>query len=330
MDRPEKRLALIELLERDGRLRRCVEVEAWPVTLGRSLDCDVVLEDPHVAARHVRIASSEEGLQLEVGATRNGVQLGHHTLAEGQHAPLPRAAVWQIGATRVRVRLPDDPIEAERPLGLAVTGARPLVTLLCALALWALVLIEHGIGLDPGARFTDWLVPLLGAPAVVALWCLLWGIGSKLFQHRFEFWPHFAVLVKGVLVMGVLELVLPVLGYSLSWEWLSRIAPGVAVAAGVATLFGHAVLVVPLDRRVLAAGIGGCFLIGAAVLMTMNHQRTDRLFGEPYLATLPPPALRLAPPVSVGTFIAESAALRARLDRRAGQDERDDMDADDD
>ena len=74
MDASQHRLALIELVERDGRVRRSVEVRRWPVTLGRALECDIVLEDPHVAARHVTLQPDAEGaLQMTVGATRNGV-----------------------------------------------------------------------------------------------------------------------------------------------------------------------------------------------------------------------------------------------------------------
>lgn len=333
MDRPEERLALIELLERDGRVRRCIEVRGWPVTIGRALDCDIVLDDPHVAAHHARLepAESDGALLLHVGATRNGVQVGPRTLCEGESCPVPpRGEVWQLGATRVRVRLPGDELEPEKPLGLAVTGARPWVTAACALGAWGLALIQNGIALDPGSSFTDWLVPLIGLPVALLLWCVLWAVGSKLFQHRFEFPAHFAVAVKGLVAIGLLDVLLPLLAFALSLEWLSRITPAVIAAVGVATLYAQARLVVPLSRRVLAAGIAACYAVGAAVLMTLNYQRTDRLFNELYMATLPPPALRLAGGAAPKAFVNEAATLKARLDARAAEDARPGPDSDDD
>ena len=322
MDGPQDRLALIEVLERDGRVRRAFLVTRWPATLGRALDNDLVIDDPHGAAHHCSIVQAEDGaLRLQVGATRNGVQVGPLTLVEGESAPLPQQGeTWQLGSTRLRVRLPGDPIEPERPLGLTTTGAKPWVTAAGAIALWALVLIEHGIYLDPGSTLTDWLMPLLAYPVGAVLWGVLWGIGSRVFQHRFEFWAHFAILVRGLLAIVVLDIALPLMAFTLSWEWLSRIGPAVGVLVAAATLLAHALLVVPLRRLYLAGGIAACVGVGGAIVATLNWQRTDRLFGEPYLATLPPPAFRLAPGVSVKEFVAESAALREPLDRRAAED----------
>jgi hypothetical protein len=153
------------------------------------------------------------------------------------------------------------------------------------------------------------------------VWCALWGIGSRVFQHRFEFWAHFAILVKGLLMIVVLDIVLPLAAFMFSWEWLSRISPAVSVIVAAATLYFHAALVVPVKRLVLAGGIAACVMLAGVIVGTLNWQRSDRLFGEPYLATLPPPAFRLAPGVSVKEFVAESAELRERLDRRAAEDD---------
>lgn len=54
-----RRLALIELLERDGRVSRVLDVHAWPLCLGRALDNDLVIDDPHLAAHHATLAVAE-------------------------------------------------------------------------------------------------------------------------------------------------------------------------------------------------------------------------------------------------------------------------------
>jgi hypothetical protein len=328
MDGSQGRLALIEVLERDGRVRRGFLVTRWPASLGRALDNDLVIDDPHAAAHHARIAAADDGsLRLEVGATRNGVQVGPRTVLEGESVPLPPLGeVWQIGGTRLRVRLPGDPLEPERPLGLAATGASPWLTAASALALWALVLTEHAIYLDPGSSLTDWLMPLFAWPVGLLLWCVFWGAASKLFQHRFEFWAHFSVAAKGLLLIGLLDLLLPVVAFALSWEWLSRIAPVLIALVAGAVLYRHAALAIPVRRRWLAGGIAGVLCIGAAVMATLNYQRSDDIFPDLYLSTLPPPGFRLAAGVSVKEFVAEAAELRARLDQRAADDRAKDKD----
>ncbi|OYU75487.1 MAG: hypothetical protein CFE45_32705, partial [Burkholderiales bacterium PBB5] len=70
--RPEDRIALIELLDRDGRVRRAVDVHAWPVRLGRAIDNTVVLDDPHVAAHHATLLTDEQGqLLVQAGDSVN-------------------------------------------------------------------------------------------------------------------------------------------------------------------------------------------------------------------------------------------------------------------
>jgi hypothetical protein len=298
-------------------------VTAWPVTLGRAFDCDVVIDDPHVAARHATIEAAEAAapgeppaLQLRVGDTRNGVLLEEgRTLVAGEVAPLPaRGEAWQIGATRLRVRLPGEPLEPERPLGLAATGARPSVTAACAVAVWALVLAEHGVDLDPGSTLSDWLLPLLAFPGAVVGWCLVWATASRLWQHRFEFWTHFAVVVKGLLGVLLVDLLLPVAAFSMSWEWLARVTPPVAVGVAAATLYRHGALALPLKRWVWRTLIVSGLAVAGLLVGVINVQRTDRVFSEPYLSTLAPPGLLLAPGVSVKTFVDESRGLKERVD----------------
>jgi hypothetical protein len=52
---------LIELLSRDGQVTRTVDVWRWPLTLGRVMDNDVVVDDPDLAAQHLRLAADETG-----------------------------------------------------------------------------------------------------------------------------------------------------------------------------------------------------------------------------------------------------------------------------
>ena len=58
-------LALIETLDRDGQPRQILRVSQWPVRIGRAIDCDLVLDDPHVAAHHATLAWRDDGLHIE-------------------------------------------------------------------------------------------------------------------------------------------------------------------------------------------------------------------------------------------------------------------------
>ena len=73
------RLAVVEVLDRDGHARQVVPVARWPVTIGRAIDCDVVLDDPFVAAHHATLEEIDGVLTLVVGQRQRRAASGAGT-----------------------------------------------------------------------------------------------------------------------------------------------------------------------------------------------------------------------------------------------------------
>jgi hypothetical protein len=220
----EERLALIEVVERDGRVRQQLAVTRWPVTIGRALECDLVLDDPHVAARHAVLAPDAEGrLWLEVGDTRNGLRVGRRLLGAGRRVAVDAlpGEPWQLGHTRLRLRRAGEPLAPERPM---VAPAGAWGTVAASLLLWALILGEHWIETDPDAGLNVWLPVIVGPPVVMVLWCAAWALASKLFQHRFEFAAHWALAVRWLLAMLLGSAVVTQSAAALAWPGLFRLA----------------------------------------------------------------------------------------------------------
>ena len=312
------KLALVEVLDRDGHVRQVVSVERWPVTIGRAIDCDVVLDDPHVATRHAALSEEDGTLSLQVGDSVNGARVLSTHVAAGKTAALPSGEVFQLGATRLRVRRASDPVAPER--ALAPAGGR-LSLFVMAIALVARTAGEQWVNVDPGERLIEYVPPLAGVGALLALWCGVWGMGSKLFQHRFEFASHARIAMAYLLVLGVTDLLLPLGAYASSWTFLSRIAGLVAGVVLCGMVWQHLTLILPSHRRTLAGGMAGLFVVGSVVLLANSYQENDRVFSELYVSTLAPPALRLAPAVTTQRFIDEARHLKAVLDGHAGDDD---------
>ncbi|KAB2872882.1 MAG: FHA domain-containing protein, partial [Burkholderiaceae bacterium] len=94
---PAARLAQAEVVDAGGQGVRLIDVHAWPLAIGRALDNDIVLPDPHVAAHHATLAPGDDGrLRLQVGESRNGVRIEHGRtraqLRAGEQAALPALA----------------------------------------------------------------------------------------------------------------------------------------------------------------------------------------------------------------------------------------------
>ena len=314
----ETRLGMVELLDRDGGVAHRVPFTGWPVTLGRALDCDVVLDDPHAAAHHAAIdAPAEDGRPvLRVGDTLNGVRLAGRLLAAGATAALPAGTVWQVGRCSLRLRLAADPLPAELPLAKpSPARVRGFAAGLALLLLW--LAGAHWLESDPGDPLGNYLPVLVTTPVMLFGWCFLWALGSKVFVRHFDFPSHLRLALSVLLASLLLGTLLPLLAFATSWVALVRAGELLTLALGCGLIFGHLSIILPARRRALAAGFATMFVVGAGLKLALHEQRTDRWFDTLYLSTLGPPPLRLAAPVPTEAFIEEARSLRAPLEERA-------------
>jgi len=332
MDHTAPRLALIELPDRDGRARRLVDVTGWPLSLGRALDNSLVLDDPHVAARHVELVTDDAGqLWLRVAHQAiNPVWMGRQRIAAGQQAPVPvEGALITIGRQQLRLRLPAETLPAELPLSTGRRGG--LMLAVVALALLGLETFERWLQMEPGSNFTQWLPWLLGLPAALAFWCGAWALGSKLFRHGFDFLGHLRVALPALLAISLLQALLPLVAATFDWPSLWRISQAVLPVCLIAWLVHqHLLQVVPQRPRAVSALVGGLLVLGLGVNMAINHYQSGQLLREAYMRTLPLPMLRLGGTVPVPSLVEGLAPMKQVLADRVAQDLRNNPDGDDD
>lgn len=312
------RLAMIELLARDGSVAHRVPVMQWPVRIGRAIDCDVVLDDPHAAPCHALLEAGDAAgsARLEVGDTLNGLRLAGRLLTAGEHADLHSGATWQIGRSSLRLRLADEALAPEQLLDTP-PPVRPRWLAAGLLLMLAWLLAERWLQSDPGDPLASYLPVMVGAPLVLALWCFVWALGSKVFTGHFDFLPHLRVALGVLLASLLLETLLPLAAFATSWEGLARLTGLLPLALGTWLLHSHLSLILPTRRQALAVGLVTMFVVGSGLQLLLQYQRSDRWFEPLYLDTLGPPALRVAPTLSPEDFLAEAARLRAPLEAHA-------------
>jgi hypothetical protein len=314
-------LGMIELLDRDGGVAHRIAVHHWPVTIGRAIDCDVVLDDPHVAARHATIERPDAAAapQLRVGESLNGARLRGARLAAGDRATLTPGAEWQLGRTRLRLRLVGEALAREEVLSIVPPGrGRRAAVGMIVLALW--LIATQWLQSDPGDPLAGYLPALVTVPAALGIWSFVWALGSKLFSRHFDFVAHLQLALAALLLSMLLDALLPLVAFALSWEWLTRAGEMLTLAIGCALVWAHLSLILPAHRHALAVGFATMFVVGTGLKLALNQQRTDRWFGQVYLSALGPPGLRVAPAVTPQRFLQEARALRAPLEQRARED----------
>jgi len=316
----EERQALIELLDRDGSVRARHPVARWPVDLGRALDCDVVLDDPHVAAHHARLAPDGEGrLAVTALASMNGVVVGRRRLGAGESAEVPGDGVLRLGQTYLRLRRPGEALAPERPLAARARRALAVDAALVA----AVVLVAGGVewlDRDRGSRLSSIASDLLAGGVLLLAWSGAWGLAAKLFLHRFSFRPHLRLALGFLLAWTGVDFLMHGLAFSLSWSLPSRLAGWAQAACALALVRLHLGLVLPQHRRALSRSAVALFAAAMAISMAYTWQQSDRVLEELYSATLGPPALRLRRPVPPATLLDEVRGLREGLDRHAQEE----------
>ncbi|MDO9074312.1 MAG: FHA domain-containing protein [Rubrivivax sp.] len=322
MEHDERRLALIELLGRDGQVARTVDVWRWPLTLGRALDNDVVIDDPHVAPWHARLAPGDDGaLLLHALPSRNGVSFAGRAVA-GTVALPAGGGPLQLGTTRLRLRLPSETLAPEAPLPHGLHGAPP--PLLAGAAVFLLLLGAHWLTLDPGADYSAWLPALVGLPAVLAAWCGLWALMSKLFQHRFDFGGHLRIALPWLLALTLTDALWPLFTAALAAPALWMLGNALEAVLLALLVRAHLRHVLPLHRRAVTASVATLAVAALALSAALTWRNTDSLVATPYMSTLPPPALRLADTAPSAALVQDMAPLAGRLAARVRQARADD------
>lgn len=321
-------VALLDVLDRDGQPRQSFAVHEWPLRVGRALDNDLVLSDPHIAAHHLTIAATEHGFALTLADTRNGAWLGRKRLRGGESAALATDGEpldLTLGKTHLRLRLPGHALAAELPIvPLGSPTRRALPIGLAALALVVGTLFGTWLDTDPegltraigNALFTG----LIGA----AIWCTAWALMSKTFTRQAHFGWHVRVFLFASLALLVVGALPALLAFAFSWPWLSDFDFIGTIAVVATALYFHLLAVEPARHRQLRWVAATCAFVGVALSMWFNMQRSDQLGEELYMNHLFPPALRIAKPISSDAFVDDLATLKATLDKKAREPARGD------
>ncbi|HEY1132746.1 MAG TPA: FHA domain-containing protein [Roseateles sp.] len=311
--------AVVELLGRDGRATLVQRVTRWPVRIGRSPACDIVLDDGHLAAEHAELRLAPGGgVLLKLLESRNGGHVGRQRLVSGDEAPLPGGGAFQLAGCSLRLRTTDDRLAPEHLLIVDKTRHWALVPLLLVAMLF-FQWVDRWSAVDPDARWVDYASPLLAPLAFVLAWAGLWSLASQLFQHRFPFTTHLRRVLVVVVALQVLEWTLPAIAYAFSWPRLMALESLATPVAAAVLVAWHSRLVWPGARRTLNGGIVALLLLGLG-LQVGSRQEQQYVFGPPYLASLPPPALRLVAPKPPEALIESLKPLKAELAKQARKD----------
>ena len=164
----------VEILSRHRDVVSRVRIAGEEATIGRGYDNVVIVDDPYVAARHLRVSCNAAGeLVAEDMGSANG------TFLDGSKDRITRLATdgarpLRIGQTLLRVRTGDYAVEPERRV-LGERGALP-TAMVAALTVivFGFVMLRVWLAQTGEPRLSNYMTPLLTLSGVVLVWVGIW------------------------------------------------------------------------------------------------------------------------------------------------------------
>jgi pSer/pThr/pTyr-binding forkhead associated (FHA) protein len=306
-------------------------------TVGRGVTCDVVLDDPFVAAMHARISVDAEGrVTVADLESVNGVEIAGQRRHGGEPAELDGGGVFRVGHTRLRVRTAREVVAPERPdRGGSSWGSRG--TELKALAAGSVVSIAATLfevwtsTTQPRELSTALVRTLLALLGLSGLWVALWALASRVAFGESRWVRHAVIVAVVYAVTSVVTALVDVVNGALGLHLSPAVGPLLVAISVAVALSAHLLNASPMRAR-FALGIGVTipFVILAATLWTQarGQNRSPSYIGDRDLIV--PPALVMRRGESLDRFATDLTALRGKADANRAFVEREDPSPDED
>jgi len=305
-------------------------------TVGRSVACDVVLDDPFVAAVHARISVDAEGrVTVTDLESINGIEIAGRRRRGGEPAELD-GGVFRVGHTRLRVRTAREVVAPERAdRGGSAWWSRG--TELKALAAGSVMSIAATVfevwtsTTQPRELSTALVTTLLALLGFAGLWIALWALASRVAFGESRWVRHAVIVAAAYAVVSVVAGLVDVVNGALGLHLPPAVGPLLVAIAMSVALSAHLVNASPMRAR-FALGIGVTipFVILAVVLWTQarSQNRSPSYVGDRDLVV--PPALVMRRGESLERFATDLSDLRGKADANRAFVEREDLSPEED
>jgi hypothetical protein len=303
----------VEVLSRHGDVALRQRFTSTPITIGRAYDNDVVVDDPHVAAHHLRIVRSDDGvLMAEDLGSLNGLYLGRgrekrsEIAFDGDHE-------ISVGTTMLRVRTAAFAVPDEQPV---IRGVRfwP-AAIACIAGVFLLAVLDLWLSETTEPKAIRYFTPLLIITGIVVAWTAGWSVINRVFRGQARFGLHFLIVSAGMLAFSFYDQAAEMGAFAFSWTALTTTSYLVAWILLGAIVFAHLVAINP-SRKPIKLGIAVLVAAAGISMQTLKQGEFRSNYGQPIvLNRLEPPALRLVSPQLEAAFFADAAKIRASLDK---------------
>jgi pSer/pThr/pTyr-binding forkhead associated (FHA) protein len=314
----------VEILSRHRDVASRLRIAGPEARIGRGYDNDVVVDDPYVAARHLRIFRDDAGrLVAEDVGSANGMFLdrGKDRL---ERIILDGKLPIRIGQTFLRIRESTHEVERERVVPVE-RGQRRIAL---AAALGVLILgadaLKQWLTETGEPRISNYVTGLLVVAATAVGWVGIWALLARIFSGHARFLNNLLIALTGILVFSFYNEFAQYLGFAWTWSIPASYEYVVAWLILGMTCFMH--LREVGSTHLWPKGlIVTALLVVAIAVQTIQRSEAFSASGRQGIAqVLMPPAFRAVRLQDPDGFFSEIANLKATLDSdraKAGPDD---------
>lgn len=309
---------LIELLDEHGRtrLRHRVTGAGNSCRIGRSLICDIVIDDPYAAAEHTLLTLLQDGRVLVQDLdTRNGTRIDGDRVATDLSEIIEQGEMI-VGRSRFQIRTLHSSLPPERVFRRDLL--RRHRTLLAALGV-ALCLSF--------AAFSQWLnaPPQLAAAILTAvlvtsfalsLWIGFWSLITHLNHGAWQVRIHMAIATSCVALFAWGWWLYRLGAYATQWRFLGLALAPFALGIYLLVLYLHLRKATNMTQNIalIFAGIATLALSGTGWLIDqqLDVRDVNRMTRGPAVY---PAIARIAPSTDIADYLTDPGALKRAANR---------------
>jgi FHA domain len=307
--------AWVEVLSTKGEVQQRFKLTHSPFLIGRSPQSDLLLDDPFLAAMHGQFEVNEQGnWTLKPLESKNGIQSVDAKRNE------TTANEYNLGQSRIRLRLADQPIAEERllPIKVAPVPQRNLGRMLTLMALVFVAIELFGMYAATSGEYKPaaFISPILMFAGIVVAWSFVWSLLSRLFSGAPQFKEHLFIATCVLVGTSVLNELIDWIGYGLALPNVQS-ADSLMRYAGLAIgVFFHLRLVSPQRPWQKAAGVASFCLVAGGLYLALNLDRLKQTIDSSYATAAMHPAKQLKAASDSEAIVKNFGKVKEKLDQK--------------
>jgi hypothetical protein len=301
-------LAVIELLGRNGEIIHRERLFCLPAVIGRGFDVDLMVDDPHIAAHHLRLEAADSGaFVLSDMGTHNGFSIPSRG-SQPQQGPIEINAgeVVRFGHSQIRIWRADSAVSPELPAGNTWKPQRVLLPALWFFAALGLAGIFSWLDAAGPNRDSTVGTRVMITAIGIFVWSGFWWVSSRYSRGSNAYLEHVSVAANMVVMLFLTGFAERSASFAFDMYpdgpgYLSDTVFGLCVAFGV---YRHLRLISRKPRLVL----GALSLVLSAVVFVpasyiTSHSDLDKIGLMDLPTTLRPPWMRVVEGGSIEEFL---------------------------